>query len=265
MVDINWGLLNSDAPQNIFMSYQRGREIGEAQQERERQRRAEEVRVNARQEAVQSLQSGDMDGARQAAIGAGDFDLLAHIEKMDERQHKAAQERMERFAVVGAQLRRLPYEQRKMALERMAPHLSDVSPEMIAGFDPTDEAIDATLASVMSAKDALARKVFQTRQGDVVAVSEMGGEPEVLYDGEAPAPAGYKWSGDVLEPIPGGPADPATIGRIAGTRREAVTSRPMPSRARVKGKGGGGGGKPRPAGNNLSAVEAELRRRGLLK
>jgi hypothetical protein len=55
----------------------------------------------------------------------------------------------------------------------------------------------------------------------------------VIDDTQQPrAPVGYMWSEDgTLTFVPGGPADPATIGRTSGVRREAVTSRPMPRAA----------------------------------
>lgn len=46
------------------------------------------------------------------------------------------------------------------------------------------------------------------------------------------APSGYQWGEDGrLAFIPGGPADPAQVGQIASTLRDAVVSRPMPTRA----------------------------------
>lgn len=57
------------------------------------------------------------------------------------------------------------------------------------------------------------------------------------------APIGYRWVGDTLVAIPGGPADPKTVGALSGVRRDAVISRPTPSRARI-----GAGGMKLPAG-----------------
>lgn len=59
------------------------------------------------------------------------------------------------------------------------------------------------------------------------------------------APVGYRWNGDKLEAVPGGPADPSVIGSNAGVRRKVVVANPLPQRA---GHGGGGGkaAKPKP-------------------
>jgi hypothetical protein len=52
-------------------------------------------------------------------------------------------------------------------------------------------------------------------------------------------PPGYRYNAQgVLEPIPGGPADPNVIGSLAGIRRKVVTSNPMPSRAKPGAAGG---------------------------
>jgi hypothetical protein len=85
----------------------------------------------------------------------------------------------------------------------------------------------------------------------------------VIEDTQQPrAPVGYMWSDDgSLTFVPGGPADPATIGRTSGVRREAVTSRPMP-RAPSAARAPSQGAAPNPA---LSAIEAALRARGLIQ
>lgn len=59
------------------------------------------------------------------------------------------------------------------------------------------------------------------------------------------APSGYTWAdpnNTALKYIQGGPGDPSVIGTAAGVRREAVVSRPTPSRPRAGG------------GSNMSGV-----------
>lgn len=72
------------------------------------------------------------------------------------------------------------------------------------------------------------------------------------------APAGYRWRSDGmgLEYIPGGPADPKTVGVIASGRRAP------PRKAAGAGAGPGQRGS---SGSALGAIEAELRRRGAIK
>lgn len=60
------------------------------------------------------------------------------------------------------------------------------------------------------------------------------GAPVKIQSYPAPSPNGYRRRADGgLEFIPGGPADPRVIGSQAGVRRDAVVSRPTPSRARA--------------------------------
>lgn len=83
------------------------------------------------------------------------------------------------------------------------------------------------------------RKVFSNTHG-VFAYDENDPESEIetLDEYERPAPVGFEYDeAGVLRPVRGGPADPEYIRQAADVRREAVVSRPMPSR------GGGGGGR----------------------
>ena len=76
-------------------------------------------------------------------------------------------------------------------------------------------------------------RLFQTQKG-IVSVSPEG-KPEVIYsDPETPkASPGWNVQPDgSWTPVPGGPYDPAYIGRTTGVRRDAVVARPTPSRAR---------------------------------
>ena len=100
---------------------------------------------------------------------------------------------------------------------------------------------------------------FNTPLG-VVEFGEDG--PELAYPyPEKPttapsAPAGYRWRSDGmgLEYIPGGPADPKTVGVIASGRR-APPRKPAGAGPSQRGS----------SGSALGAIEAELRRRGAIK
>jgi hypothetical protein len=60
---------------------------------------------------------------------------------------------------------------------------------------------------------------------------------QTLFEPRAPsAPAGYRWNGNNMEFIPGGPADPSVSGGLAASRR-------APPRPRV-GRGNSAGGLP---------------------
>lgn len=81
-------------------------------------------------------------------------------------------------------------------------------------------------------------KLFNTSDA-IISIDPGTGAARTLYSDapkERPAPAGYRWEGDRLVFIPGGPADPRTAGGLAGARR-------APPRARV-----GAGGMKLPGG-----------------
>lgn len=65
------------------------------------------------------------------------------------------------------------------------------------------------------------------------------------------APSGYAWAdpdNKALRYIQGGPGDPNVIGTVAGVRRDAVVSRPTPSRARASGGSAASNLPPPPSG-----------------
>lgn len=73
---------------------------------------------------------------------------------------------------------------------------------------------------------------------------------------EPSAPSGFQWKDGKLTFIPGGPGDPDYVSRIAGERREAVTSRPMP---RPPARGGGGRAPASPSYSDLPAGAQVIR------
>jgi hypothetical protein len=83
---------------------------------------------------------------------------LWEFKKSASAEQKAAA--MEVQTVLGnaaSTLRNVPYEQRRQALEQMAPQLAQmgVSPEQLQGFDPTDGAIDGIVAQTLGVKGVL--------------------------------------------------------------------------------------------------------------
>lgn len=108
------------------------------------------------------IAGGDLAGARTAGLNAGNFDAVAVVEKMDDRQKAQAAERTDTIAAIAQKLRAdVPYPQRKQAIQSLAPALLQrgFSQEQIDGFlnaDPSDANLDAAIASAMSLKEALA-------------------------------------------------------------------------------------------------------------
>lgn len=121
----------------------------------------------SREQVGAQVASGDMAGARKAALGAGDFDMASHIGQMSAEDVAAAEKRADTFGAVGAKLKSYGYEQRKQALQQLSPWLEQqgFTPDMIAQFDPTDANIDGIIASAMTTKEALAQKKYQLANG----------------------------------------------------------------------------------------------------
>jgi len=92
-------------------------------------------------------------------------DLMAFSQKATEQQRAQVLESQNALAAVGAHLQTLPYEQRKQELQRLAPELAahGVTNDMVAGFDPTDAVIGATVAQALGVKGILEQrdKAFQ--------------------------------------------------------------------------------------------------------
>lgn len=80
--------------------------------------------------------------------------LFEFSRKADEGQRKQIVEAQDTLAAAAAQLRGVPYEQRKAMLMQMAPMLQQrgVDAAMIEGFDPTDAAIDVVAAQALGVK-----------------------------------------------------------------------------------------------------------------
>lgn len=119
-------------------------------------RREEQAQV-ARTTAASKLAAGDPNGARQAALGAGDVDLAAAIGKMSAQDRAEAKARADALGNAAFGLKKMPYEQRRPALAAMAPQLAPlgITPEQLAAFDPTDQAIDAQVTQVLGIKGQL--------------------------------------------------------------------------------------------------------------
>lgn len=122
-----------------------------------------------------ALASGNYQEAAKIYGKRGDAENAEAMHAQYEEQLKGmkaeevaqAAQRAETLARVAYTLQRLPYENRRQALQEQAPALQQmrIDPEMLAQFDPTDQAIDGVLAQVMPLQEML--KPYTLRQGDV--------------------------------------------------------------------------------------------------
>lgn len=62
-------------------------------------------------------------------------------------------------------------------------------------------------------------QILNTRRGIFQYTPGQGLSPLQEFEDEPNAPVGYRWRGEQLEYIPGGPADPHVAGGLAGARR----------------------------------------------
>jgi len=178
----------------------------------------------------------DPKAARQQAYATGDKDLIEMLDGMDEATRAQTIDRAKRSFAIVNKLGELTYEQRKAALQRLGPSLVDelgMDPAQIAALDPTDEWImDRKIEGAQFEEKA---QLFNS-SGNVVEVRP-GAEGRVLYDNtDAELLAkGYRRTPDGrMMFIPGGPADPNVVGRLADEKRAPVRAR----------SGGGSGGAP---------------------
>ena len=130
-------------------------EMGLRLREGAREQQAQQVRS----QATQRLASGDVAGARTLAEGAGDFDLLGHIDKRDERQMSQAKERAERLAVTALTFKNTikdPAERKAKALQMMPLwEQQGFTPEQIDAFQWDDASLDGVIANALDIKTAV--------------------------------------------------------------------------------------------------------------
>jgi hypothetical protein len=121
------------------------------------------------------------------------------------------------------------------------PTLQDALPWIMQGIQMGDPRAAEYLSAIKGAQPP-GKTALNTSQGPREYDPATGGYRilEDFPDKPAPAPSGWRWNGDKLEYIPNGPADPKYIGQTAGIRREAVVSRPTPSRAKAGGSAAAG-------------------------
>ena len=202
---------------------------------RNQQRQDQEFqRGQQERETRQSVLKGygtDPKASRQSAMESGDPELINQISQMDADQRKIAADNAEGVASFAYSLKGMTPEARKAQLQnpQNVQFLTSkgFTPEQVAGFDPTNEALDAIIGQGMSMREMLAAQ-REDRTADA--------EQRRL---------------DLTEEY--------NRGRLAIGQTSAganVTRANKPPAAR-----GGGGATTSPA---LQAIEAALRKRGVL-
>lgn len=135
-----------------------------AMQLQDRQRQEQErQRVQQERDTRKAALSGygtDPKAARQTAMASGDPELINQISQMDEEQRKVASANAEGVASFAYSLKGMTPQARKAQLQnpQNVEFLTSrgLKPEQIAGFDPTDEALDAIIGQGMSVREMIA-------------------------------------------------------------------------------------------------------------
>ena len=123
--------------------------------------------VNAFKVGRDIARQGAVDRAGAAPAGAvnpltgraaADPALAARLGAMSPAERVGAGRRADLLAAVGLGLKGVPYKERPAVLAHLTPALTarGVPPEAIAGFDPTDDALDAAVASARLLESSLA-------------------------------------------------------------------------------------------------------------
>lgn len=136
--------------QNALASYDEGFAVNLAGQ---RAGAAEKQRIG------RILTSGDLDHARFEALAGGDIELAKQIASMSKDQHDHMSGMYKAAAPVAYQALKLPYEQRKQYIASVTPELKAAgwTDDLLANFDPTDEALTGVVHSAMSLDQAMGR------------------------------------------------------------------------------------------------------------
>lgn len=234
---------------NALAAYDSGYVIGRKQLENQ-QRDQELQRQQAERQRLQALQtqvggmaaSGDYRGAQQTALQGGQFDVASKIGEMDDQQRQWSLEVADLGYRIAEKLKTLPEASRGQAFANAAPVLVQnygIKPEQLPK-DFSDASLDNLMRGYNLLREQAKPTIINTRDGPVTLDEQ--GNAKLAYEVQnRAAPSGYQYDDNgQLVAIPGGPADPNVIRNNATTRRQVVTSNPMP---RAGGRSGGGGSK----------------------
>lgn len=162
----------------------------------------------------------DPTAARNAAIGAGDFDIAGEFDKLDDAGKKQTGEFFKTATPLAYDLLKMPKEQRAAAYEAAKPMLlaTGADPATVNSFDPTD---DAKLSAVVSMGETLASKIDRNTP-DIRSLEPGGGLYSVDKSGNVR---------ELLRPNTGGAAFGAPVTPTSATRTVAAGNIKAPTYA----------------------------------
>lgn len=127
----------------------------------------------------------DPKAAIGAATQAGDLDIAAQLDQMNDEQIAQTMQQAQTIAAIGEKLATMPYEERVKSMQTLGPALvgRGFSQDQVAAFDPTDENIQAALLSVADLQKAAEPRIV-TSGRSTAALDPKTGKP--LWTYEAP-------------------------------------------------------------------------------
>lgn len=155
-------------------------------------RRRQQGLANTQAKVGNALFEGDRETARSLATQSGMPEVQSQyqeaIAQMDEQQRAEALGRAQAFAGIGASLLQQPYERRVAALSnpQVQQQLSayGIDPRELAGFDPTDENIQAVLGPATEISELLSRTAPVTLGENETLVDPVSGNQTIGRAGE---------------------------------------------------------------------------------
>lgn len=178
-------------------------------------RQKEQATETARAAAAKAYAAGDVKGAITALAPTGDLNSISalqdQVRQMTDDQRKVAAEHADILAAVGHGLLSTPYADRKAAFASMTPILEarGISASELAGFDPSDDNIQALQSSALSLKDVLAR---EDKANEPLVVPEGG---QVFRKGQlaagAPTPPATPGTANAPPSLPAAPGSPISV------------------------------------------------------
>jgi hypothetical protein len=193
--------------------------------------RGQKLAETRRRAALAQQYQGDPTGARQAAIGAGDFDLAEQFNKLDETTQKRAADFWEKAGPVAYELKKKTDPAERQALWQQAKPIlqsEGIDQAQLDKFDPMNDAqLDAAITTAQKMSEIVGRdKKTWVQQGPnpSFAVDAMGNPVGTQNPGSSQLPTvGDQKSYDAVPPG-GHYMDPSGHVRVKGGQSSASSA-----------------------------------------
>lgn len=155
---IDFGLANLGGdPLDVLRAYGQARNDAVARQQQNAQLQQQRLQQVARPQIAQQVQSGNYEGARQAAVAVGDTDLATSIGALSTEHRQRLADEADILGRAAFSLKKLPAEQRTAAFASFAPELQarGFHPDELKSADLSDAGLDGYISLATTLKDQL--------------------------------------------------------------------------------------------------------------